>query len=115
MGDDLWFYDLCENAFQAIKAAFVSAPILSCLDFFLPFIVQTDTSSFGIDVVISQKDFVGLEQVIRYTNNSHLRRVRNYSTAEKEYLAVLLVVTNLRPYLEDFEFVVISNHHSWYG
>lgn len=111
MGDDLWFYDLCENAIQAIKAAFVSAPILS-LDFFLPFTVQIDTSSFGIDVVLSQKDFVGLEQVVRYTNNSHLRRVRNYSTAEKECLAVLFVVTNFRPYLEGFEFVVISNHHS---
>lgn len=44
--------ETCEMAFQSIKDALVSAPILSCPDFEKPFFFQTDASAYGIGAVL---------------------------------------------------------------
>ncbi|XP_075451775.1 E3 ubiquitin-protein ligase Topors-like [Ascaphus truei] len=44
----------CEIAFQALKAALVSAPILVAPDYTKQFLVQTDASDYGISAVLSQ-------------------------------------------------------------
>lgn len=102
----------CECAFQAIKDALVSAPILSCPDFNLPFIVQTDASAYGIGAVLSQKKSNGEEHVICYVSRSLSRQERNYSVTERECLAVIYAIEKLRPYLEGYRFTVITDHHS---
>lgn len=102
----------CESAFQAIKDSLVSAPILSCPDFTLPFTVQTDASAYGIGAVLSQKKPTGEEHVICYISRSLTRQERNYSVTERECLAVIYAVEKLRPYLEGYAFTVITDHHS---
>jgi hypothetical protein len=41
-------------AFQALKKALISAPVLALLDFSKPFTVETNASSKGIDAVLQQ-------------------------------------------------------------
>ncbi|XP_070036375.1 uncharacterized mitochondrial protein AtMg00860-like [Nicotiana tomentosiformis] len=43
------------TAFQALKNALTSAPVLALPDFNLPFAVETDACDMGIGVVIMQK------------------------------------------------------------
>lgn len=43
----------CEEAFVSIKECLVTAPVLKCPDYDLPFEVQTDASGYGIDAVLS--------------------------------------------------------------
>lgn len=46
--------DQCEQAFKKIKDCLVPSPVLTCSDFNLPFILQTDESGYGIAGVLSQ-------------------------------------------------------------
>lgn len=103
--------DDCEKSFQFIKDALVSAPVLSCPDFSKPFVVQTDASSYGIGAVLSQK-FEDGEHVICYISRSLSRAERNYSTTERECLAVIFAIEKLRAYLEGYKFIVVTDHHS---
>lgn len=103
--------DVCETAFTTIKNCLVSAPILACPDFSLPFTIQTDASGFGIGCVLTQT-VNGEERVICYISRSLTRAERNFSVTERECLAVLWAVEKLRPYLEGSRFTVITDHHS---
>lgn len=103
--------DECEHSFQAIKNSLVTAPILSCPDFALPFQVQTDASAFGIGALLSQQHPDG-ERVICYLSRTLNRHERNYSVTERECLAVLWAVEKLRPYIEGFRFTVVTDHAS---
>ena len=48
-----WSSD-AENAFQALKAAFTTAPILIHPDFSSPFFLETDASDFALGAILSQ-------------------------------------------------------------
>lgn len=101
----------CENAWTNIKNLLVSAPVLACPDFSKEFIIACDASDFGVAAVLSQMHEDG-ERVIAYHSKSLTRQERNYSTSEKELLAVLFGVTKFRPYIEGAHFKVITDHHA---
>lgn len=101
----------CETAFEAIRNHLTTAPILTCPNFELPFIVQTDASDFGLGAVLTQVQ-EGQEKVICYLSRSLTKVERRYSTVEKECLGVLFAVEKLRPYLLGSKFTVITDHYS---
>ena len=104
--------DDCERSLQIIKEHLVSAPVLSCPNFSLPFTVQTDASAHSVGSVLSQIDPTEGEKVICYLSRSLNKAERNYSTTERECLAVIFAVEHLRPYLEGTRFTVVTDHHS---
>lgn len=103
--------EACEEAFRKVKEQLVSAPILSCPDFDFPFIVHTDASGFGLGAVLTQ-EINGESKVVAYLSRSLNRCERNYSTTERECLAVLWAIDKLRPYLEGMKFTVVTDHAS---
>lgn len=103
--------DECDLSFQQIKDALSSAPVLTRPDFSKPFVVQTDASGYGIGAVLSQEHEDG-EHVICYISRSLTKAEKNYSTTERELLAVIFACEKLRPYLEGFSFKVITDHYS---
>jgi hypothetical protein len=55
--DQLWIWsDNQEQAFQALKQAFTTAPILQIPNNVNPFCLETDTSDFATGAVLSQLD-----------------------------------------------------------
>lgn len=101
----------CAKSFDSVRNLLVSAPILSCPNFNKPFVVQTDASAYGLGAVLPQKYEDG-DRVISYLSRGLTRQERNYSTTERESLAVIWAIEKLRPYLEGQKFTVITDHHS---
>lgn len=106
----IWNSD-CNSALEAVKTHLTTAPILTCPNFDLPFVVQTDASDFGLGCVLTQVQ-QGEEKVISYLSRSLTKSERRFSTVEKECLAVLFAVEKLRPYLQGSHFTVITDHYS---
>ena len=69
-------------------------PVLITPDFNVPFVLHTDASEVGLGGVLSQvRD--GEEHPITYLSRKLLSHGKNYSTVEKEALAIKWAVTTL--------------------
>lgn len=100
----------CDSAFRSLKECLISAPILSCPNFDLPFIIQTDASDVGLGAVLTQM-IEGQEMVISYLSRSLTNNEKKFSTTEKECLAVLYAIEKWRPYIEGTRFTVVTDHY----
>lgn len=103
--------EAAESAFNELKTALISAPVLSTPDFTKPFIVQADASDKGVGAVLVQGE-ASEEKVITYMSQKLSSAQEKYSTTEKECLAVILAVEKFRPYIEGTKFTVVSDHAS---
>lgn len=81
-----------EQAFQALKHALITAPVLLMPDFNEPFIVETDASDKGIGAVLMQKN-----HHVAFLSRALGPRHQGLSTYEKESLAIMLAVDHWRP------------------
>lgn len=105
-----------EKAFNDLKQALISAPVLSCPNFSEPFAIHCDASSVGVGGVLIQ-NIDGAEHPIAYYSRCLNKHERNYGITERELLAVLDSVTHFRPYIEGAHFTVVTDHSSlkWLG
>lgn len=99
------------DAFDRIKQALVSAPILSSSDFSKAFCVQCDASDVGLGGVLIQEQR-GEEKVIAFASRTLMRAERKYSVTERECLAVVFAIEKFRPYIEGVRFTVLTDHYS---
>jgi len=100
----------CQQAFEALKLKLTSPPILSYPDFSHPFILHSDASATAIGAVLSQLQS-GRETVICYWSRQLTKAERNYSTIEREALAVVGAVKEFYPYLYGFQFTLVTDHN----
>lgn len=100
----------CDDAFSLLKQKLTMSPILAYPCFQQPFILATDASEFAVGGVLSQK-INGVERVISYWSRQLNKAERNYSTVEREALAVVAAVKEFYPYLYGRTFTLFTDHN----
>ena len=89
----------------------VSAPILTYPNFREPFLLFVDASSTGIGFTLAQIQN-GKEVVIAYNGRGLNQAEQNYSTTEREALALVEGIKKFQPYLHNHKFIVVTDHSS---
>ncbi|GBL78895.1 Retrovirus-related Pol polyprotein from transposon 17.6 [Araneus ventricosus] len=106
----VWTWTASEqNAFTTLKNCLVSPPILSQADFTKPFVLRTDGSSYALGAVLLQGADME-EHPIEYASRLLNSAERNYSTTEREALAVVWALNKFRGYIEGSKITVASDH-----
>ena len=104
----------CAAAFRFLKNRLISAPILAYPDFSKDsgmFILDADASQVGMGAVLSQRQG-DVERVIGYASQVLTKSQRNYSTYERELLAVVTFAQQFRCYLLGKPFLLRSDHQA---
>ena len=102
--------DSHQDAFLTLKAHLCSAPILAYPKFDKPFILQTDASNVGLGAALAQLDTDGTERVVSYASRTLTPREKNYSTMEKEALAIVFATEHFRYYLLGRQFQIVTDN-----
>ena len=100
------------QAFETLVAAVTSPPVLALPKPDLPYSVDTDASDYQVGCALFQTTEDGERRPIGYWSRSLKPAEKNYSTPEKECLAVVWALTTLRPYLQCKTFTVYSDQAS---
>ncbi|KAJ9508757.1 hypothetical protein QJQ45_028059 [Haematococcus lacustris] len=94
-------------AFNALKEALCSAPVLALPDFTKAFVVCTDASLLGTGGVLMQEG-----RPIAYTSKKLSPAETRYTTGEQELLAIVRAVREWRCYLDGAVDVTIETDHN---
>jgi hypothetical protein len=96
-----------QEAFDNLKVAMTTTPVLALPTFQLPFQVETDARGEGIGAVLMQQG-----QPIAYLSKGLGDKHKNLFIYEKEFLALIMAVEKWRPYLQRQEFIILTDHRS---
>jgi hypothetical protein len=96
-----------QAAFEKLKLAMSTTPVLALPDFSKPFVVETDASDLGFGVVLMQE-----ERPVAYISKSLSNLNKSLSIYEKEFMALILAMDKWRQYLQRQEFVIKTDHKS---
>ncbi len=103
-----------QQAFDALKLALTSAPVLvhaPCWD--EPFVVETDASDFAIGAVLMQRDTSSKKmRVVAYASHKLQPSERNYPAHEREMLAVVSALKEWRHYLLGKPFLLYTDNQA---
>ncbi|RVW22906.1 Retrovirus-related Pol polyprotein from transposon opus [Vitis vinifera] len=91
------------------RTIFDNAPIVRAPNWQLPFEVMCDASDFAIGAVLGQRED-GKPYVIYYASKTLNEAQRNYTTTEKELLAVVFALDKFRAYLVGSFIIVFTDH-----
>nr|GFA33717.1 reverse transcriptase domain-containing protein [Tanacetum cinerariifolium] len=103
------FYQECVDAFQTLKRKLTEDPILIALDWEMPFELMCDASDFAIGAVLGQRRDKHFRP-IHYASKTMTEAESNYTTTEKEMLAVVYAFEKFRSYLILNKSIVYTDH-----
>ncbi|CAN6725396.1 unnamed protein product [Malus baccata var. baccata] len=99
----------CTESFKQLKELLTTAPIIVPPDWSLPFELMCDASDYALGAVLGQRKDKR-PHVIYYASRTLNDAQLNYSTTEKELLAVVFALDKFRSYLIGTKVIVFTGH-----
>jgi hypothetical protein len=99
--------EAAQQAFEQLKQAMATTPVLALPDFQQTFIIETDACDGGIGAVLMQRD-----QPVAFLSKALTQQHLHLSIYEKEFLALIMAVEKWRQYLQHQEFIIRTDHKS---
>ncbi|KAB2595522.1 hypothetical protein D8674_030972 [Pyrus ussuriensis x Pyrus communis] len=99
----------CTASFNQLKELLTTAPIIAPPDWSLPFELMCDASDYALGAVLGQRKDKR-PHVIYYASRTLNDAQLNYSTTEKELLAIVFALDKFRSYLLGTKVIVFTDH-----
>ncbi|GJV99523.1 hypothetical protein Tco_1554775 [Tanacetum coccineum] len=103
------FFEECIQAFDKLKRELTQAPIMIKPDWSLPFEVMCDASDYAVGAMLGQRIDKHFKP-IHYASKTMNEAQENYTTTEKELLAVVFAFDKFRQYLVLSKTIVFTDH-----
>lgn len=94
-----------KTAFERLRQQIMHLPTLAFLDPNSPFDLHTDTTNYGLGAVLVQN-----ARPIAFASRTLSAAEKNYSTTEKECLAIVWALKYFHPYIYGATFTIYSDH-----
>jgi hypothetical protein len=101
--------EACQEAFTKLIGKLTSAPIMQAPDWSLPFELMCDASDYAIGAVLGQRKDKK-PHVIYYASRTLNSAKMNYTTTEKELLAIVFALDKFCSYLIGSPVVCFTDH-----
>ena len=99
----------CQSSFEEIKSRLVEAPIMAKPDWNSEFEIMCDASDYAMGVVLGQKADK-MFRAIYYASKTFNEAQENYSTTEKDMLAMVFACEKFRPYILGSHVIIHIDH-----
>jgi hypothetical protein len=94
------------QAFERVKRALTTAPVLALPDLGAPFTIMSDASNLGCGAVLLQNG-----RAVAFTSRKFIPAERNYTTGEQELLGLITALKEWRCYVEGSTVTLLTDHH----
>ena len=102
----------CEKSFEKLKKALISAPILKAPDWNHIFHVHIDASAYALGCILTQPHEHNMDFPVTYASRQLNSTEKNYTTTEREGLAMVYAVKKFKHYLLANRFIFFVDHHA---
>ena len=103
------FDESCQYSFKEINSRLVEAPIMAKLYWDKEFEIMCDVSDYVMGAVLGQK-VDKVFRAINYSSKTFNEAQENYSTTEKEMLAMVFACEKFRPYILGSHVIIHTDH-----
>ena len=103
------FGEKCKCALEEIKDILIRAPIMATPDWNKELGIMCDANDFSMGVVLGQRAYKTF-RAIYYARKTFNEAQENYSTIEKEMLAIVFTCEMFRPYILGSHVIVHTDH-----
>lgn len=100
----------CQTAFEKLKDALISKPILQFINWNKHFYLCTDASKQGIGCALCQEDNNGELKPVAFAGRSFNQAEQNYTVSEQELLSIVWAYKHFKIFLEGNEFTIMTDH-----
>ena len=103
------FDESCQRSFEEIRSRLVEAPIMEKPDWNKEFEIICDASDYAMGAVLGQRTDK-MFKAIYYASKTFNKAQENYSTTEKEMLAIVFACEKFRPYILGSHVIIHTDH-----
>ena len=100
----------CQKAFDSIRDALVSKPVLAVADPNRPYILHTDASDIAMGAILMQENEKGEVHPIAYASKTFNSAQCNYHVTDREALAIVWALLHFNTYCEGHKYTLLTDH-----